>query len=98
MTRYATCECYNCHARVPKNEAISKTIQVNTGKSGGGFSFFAGQRRKNGRRKNSFGYHTGRQYYSNKEVWVCKECSKGSAVGGFFAILVIVGIILFLVL
>lgn len=84
--RIAKCECYRCHSIVPKTEARQKIVSENSGRSG--ISFSVGLTRNARPRMN-----TGRQYYSNRKVWICKSCDSGGGGSNFFAILGVIGLI-----
>jgi len=71
--RVSTKECYKCHHRVPATEMTAKTIKVNSGNSGISMSVGVGKN-KNPR------FHSGRQYYRNKTVWICSECTESSRI------------------
>ena len=66
MGKHATKECYKCHIRRPVIYLKQKQIRKNTGSSGVGFSF-------NPQKKQSVRINSGRSYYKNMVVWVCKN-------------------------
>ena len=66
MGKHATKECYKCHIRRPVIYLKQKQIRKNTGSSGMGFSF-------NPQKKQSVRINSGRSYYKNMVVWVCKN-------------------------
>lgn len=70
--RPSTKECKVCHHRFPVNEMVAFEDYVKTGKSGVSFSLDL-SKTKNKRHR----AHTGRNYYSKKIVWVCKNHAKG---------------------
>jgi len=77
MNTYAKAECHSCHIRLPKNEMHSEEITYNSGHSGISFSFGGKCPRMN----------TGRQYYRNKTIWYCKDCSDNTPKKIFYLIL-----------
>tara|TARA_B100000959_G_scaffold213417_1_gene224551 strand:+ start:366 stop:1043 length:678 start_codon:yes stop_codon:yes gene_type:complete len=60
-------ECAECHYRKPANQMRKKKVKVETGRSGSSFSFGT----KGLRSARAF---SGRKYYRNKTIWVCKVC------------------------
>jgi hypothetical protein len=91
MARIATCECQVCHHRVPKTEAVTRKVRVNSGSSLG-ISTPIGKRKNFGSRVSS------RQHYRNKEIWVCNDC-KGTyflnGVKSYFIKILIWGAIIY---
>jgi hypothetical protein len=64
MSEYGMCECYGCSRRVTKAEAHRDTIEIESGRSGGGFGIgLRGLR-----------FYSGRTYYRKKEIWLCHDC------------------------
>jgi hypothetical protein len=67
MARIATAECQVCHHRVPKTEAVQKSVRVKSGSS-------VGVSAPIGKRKNFGSRISSRQNFRNKEIWVCNDC------------------------
>jgi hypothetical protein len=64
MSEYAMCECYNCSRLVPRAEAHRETIEIESGRSSGGFGI-----------GDNFGiFYSGQTYYTKEEIWLCHDC------------------------
>ena len=75
-------ECYKCHQHQPITYVRSRTVEVESGRSGGSFTYrgwgSSGQWTSGSKRYNKLGggisYNEGRKYYRNVKVYICEEC------------------------
>lgn len=86
MRIFGQVECYKCEQLVNSDQCQKRTIEIESGRSGGSWSI-GGSRRggnwnsngimKKGTRKSggvNVRYNAGRTYYKKVDVYVCKDC------------------------
>jgi hypothetical protein len=76
-------ECYYCGRIKPLEEVRARTIEVESGRSGGSMTFrgsrsgYSNSKNTTGRRNTGgMSYNTGRTYYKKVKVYICDECLK----------------------
>lgn len=105
MVMFGGVECESCGRIVELENARARTVEVETGRSGGSVTVRGGLssgmfgKKPTSRKSGGLSYNTGRKYYRNVKVYVCNECvareqaESAQAVAGFFG-LVLFGLII----
>lgn len=82
MVMFGGVDCYKCGLIVPLEDVRARTIEVESGRSGGfmtyrgsiaGYTGF-GKTGKASRKSAGMSYNTGRTYYKKVKVYVCNDC------------------------
>lgn len=77
-------ECYKCGNHRPIDRVKTRTIEVESGRSGGSFTYkgwgssggWTGSDKKFRKVGGGLNYNAGRKYYRNVKVYVCYACLK----------------------
>lgn len=90
--------CYKCGSHNTKDTWWRVTVEEESGRSGGSWTFggrsYRGSKRTS--KSNSIFYNTGKKYYRNRVVFVCDDChgSFGSFMKNLFSWMILLFFIL----